>query len=70
MKTFYQWDESCVAAVAVDCDEDGPLPERSMPTEPPATRVGRQVMWPGRWMQEPRPAPAALAYDVREGWPA
>ena len=57
MKTFYLWDETGAPAGAVDCAEDGPLPARCTPTEPPAADAGFRVVWRGEWLQEPLPAP-------------
>ncbi len=57
MITFYLWDETGAPAGVVDCAEDGPLPARCTPTEPPAAAPGFRVVWRGEWLQEPLPAP-------------
>ena len=57
MKTFYLWDEAGAPAGSVECDENGPLPARCTPTEPPVADAGCRVVWRGGWLQEPLPAP-------------
>lgn len=55
MKTFYLWDEAGAPAGSVECDENGPLPARCTPTEPPVADASCRVVWRGGWLQEPLP---------------
>lgn len=55
MKTFYLWDEAGAPVGSVECDENGPLPARCTPTEPPVADAGCRVVWRGGWLQEPLP---------------
>ncbi|MHC6216752.1 DUF4376 domain-containing protein [Stenotrophomonas acidaminiphila] len=57
MKTFYLWDETGAPAGTVECEENGPLPVRCTPTEPPVADTGFRVVWRSGWVQEQLSAP-------------
>ncbi|WP_313033577.1 DUF4376 domain-containing protein [Stenotrophomonas acidaminiphila] len=57
MKTFYLWDQTGAPAGTVECEENGPLPVRCTPTEPPVADTGFRVVWRSGWVQEQLSAP-------------
>lgn len=66
---FYQWGENAIYIGSVEVDENGALPLRSTPTEPPELEGEEVARWTGSdWEKlaaapEPEPAPAP-------DWPA